>query len=87
MIIVNQDRDMIVNFDNIVNVYIKHSPNEKPDIRVNTLQDLELCLGSYTTEERAGQILDDIVYEYKKYSLDNKGSIKIDSKVYKMPLE
>lgn len=75
MIIVSQDKDNIINFDNLTQVYITQDEEEKAYfIRFETVDSLYEDLGEYDTEERAEEILRDIAHWYE-----------IDAKVYNMP--
>lgn len=75
MIIVSQDKDNIINFDNLTQVYITQDEEEKAYfIRFETVDSLYEDLGEYDTEERAEEVLRDIVHWYE-----------IDAKVYRMP--
>lgn len=77
MIIVSQDKDNIINFDNLTQVYITQDEEEKAYfIRFETVDSLYEDLGEYDTEERAEEILRDIVHWYE-----------IEAKVYRMPEE
>ena len=77
MIIVNQDRDKIINFDNLTQVYITQDEEETAYfIRYETVDSLYEDLGEYDTEERAEEILRDIAHWYE-----------IEAKVYRMPEE
>lgn len=75
MIIVSQDKDNIINFDNLTQVYITQDEEEKAYfIRFETVDSLYEDLGEYDTKTRAEEILRNIVYWYE-----------IDAKVYNMP--
>lgn len=75
MIIVSQDKDNIINFDNLTQVYITQNEEEKAYfIRFETVDSLYEDLGEYDTEERAEEVLRDITHWYE-----------IDAKVYNMP--
>lgn len=77
MIIVSQNKDNIINFDNLTQVYITQDEEEKAYfIRFETVDSLYEDLGEYKTEERAEEILRDIAHWYE-----------IDAKVYRMPEE
>lgn len=69
MIIVSQDKKNIVNFDNVGRVYAMKHPNEKPDVRCSTLPDLEIILGSYETEERAKEVLQEIIKRNARFAM------------------
>lgn len=75
MIIVSQDKEKIVNFDNLTQVYITQDEEETAYfIRYESVDSLYDDLGKYKTEERAKEILRDIAHWYE-----------IDAKVYNMP--
>ena len=77
MIIVSQDKEKIVNFDNLTQVYITQDEEETAYfIRYETVDSLYEDLGEYDTEERAEEILRDIAHWYE-----------IEAKVYRMPEE
>lgn len=77
MIIVSQDKDNIINFDNLTQVYITQDEEEKAYfIRFETVDSLYEDLGKYDTEERAEEVLRDIAHWYE-----------IEAKVYRMPEE
>lgn len=94
MIIVNQDRNMIVNFDNVENIDIVadlDGTGEIPfKIYFETYSSREE-LGKYKTEERAKEVLQEIVKEYEnvKAIFDcETGKLKNfinRPKIYKMP--
>ena len=68
MIIVGQDKEKIVNFDNLTQVYITQDEEETAYfIRCETVDSLYDDLGKYETEERAKEVLQEIVTRYKKY--------------------
>ena len=75
MIIVSQDKKSIYNFDNIKSIdIVKNEIYITDDI----LMDEEARIGEYNTEERAKEVLEDIV---------NKYSITPLAMIYKMPKE
>lgn len=43
-------------------------------------------IGEYKTEERAKEILKEIINKYRAYSTDMKAAITFPPKVYRMPL-
>lgn len=75
MIIVSQDRDKIVNFDNVEAVYIQDDEKEN-FIKCIATDGLDVDLGKYNTEERAKEVLQEIV---RYYAVANIGQ------VYEMP--
>ena len=86
MIIVSQDRKKIFNFDNISIIHIMD--NNK--IWVDTEKTCN-NLGTYKTEERAKEILQEIIqniYPKSNVDMDIDGiSFGVQSPVYEMPLE
>ena len=87
MIIVSQDKEEVFNFNEIFRLYIDEWSSEEfatePDcwcIKAEKASDNLICafLGKYTTEERAKEVLEDIV---------NKYSITLLAMIYKMPEE
>lgn len=101
MIIVSQDRRMIINFENIVGVLIRK--NVKEDIyQIQCKSENEKnarIIAKYKTEERAKEILNEIVKTYSSYMQLNGGPAIIQGqsdiapaifnipKVYKIPEE
>ena len=85
MIIVSQDKTKIVNFDNLTQIYITQDEEEKSYfIRYETVDSLYDDLGEYKTEERAKEVLQEILKYYaisdKDYPMDMKS-------YYDMPKE
>ena len=69
MIIVSQDKTKIVNFDNLTQIYITRDEEETATfIRYETVDSLYDDLGEYKTEERAKEVLQEIV----KATIENK---------------
>lgn len=80
MIIVSQDRAVLINFDNIESISIG-DPLEDNEGLFNILCDttnVQYKIGKYKTEERAEEVLQKIINAYKGYN---------DNKVYEMPEE
>lgn len=66
MIIVSQDKEKIVNFDNLTQVYITQDEEETAYfIRYETVDSLYDDLGKYKTEERAKEVLQEITRQYE----------------------
>lgn len=87
MIIVSQDKSEIINFDKVQNIYVSGR-----FISLNFELNNNEVIGTYETEERAKEVLNEIVKKYADclYSDDGYGSfqtITIPPKVYKMPEE
>lgn len=90
MIIVSQNKDEIVNFDNITNIMITDCDGDFviSAVALVGVDDVYRELGYYTTERRAKEILKEITQkyihiQYKKYGNDY---IK-QNQVYEMPKE
>lgn len=82
MIIVNQDKDMIVNFDNVENIDIVADLDGTGEIPFKiyfVTSSSREELGKYKTEERTKEVLEDIVQFYIRTEDQNK--------VYRMPKE
>lgn len=108
MIIISQDKMEIFNFDEIFRLYVDNWSNEEfatePNcfcIKVEKSSDNMICafLGEYKTEERAKEVLKEIVEKYSSY-LELKGGVALMQggmniqpnifnipKVYEMPTE
>ena len=89
MIIVSQDKETIVNFDNIVTLYvIKDCISEIKgldgyNIDYSTNDEINIVIATYKTEERAKEVLQEIIqtrnnFEYYKYADESKRN-EVDS--------
>lgn len=90
MLIVNQDRDKIVNFGNLTQVYITQDEEKIACfIRFETVDSLYDDLGEYKTEERAKEVLQEIISKYKTtlYNTKTNETVVNIPKVYEMPKE
>lgn len=87
MIIVSQDKDNIINFDNLTQVYITQDEEEKAYfIRFETVDSLYEDLGEYKTEERAKEVLQEIITRLGNWENMKMGQPSgICSPVYEMP--
>lgn len=88
MLIVNQDRDKIVNFGNLTQVYITQDEEKIAYfIRYETVDSLYDDLGEYKTEERAKEVLQEIISKYKTTLYNSKTNETVVNipKVYEMP--
>jgi len=63
MIIVSQDKNRIINFDNILQLYIIREPAtiKKYWIRYEDCNNSYVDIGAYETEERAKEVLQEIL--------------------------
>ena len=90
MIIVSQDKTKIVNFDNLTQIYITQDEEKTATfIRYETVDSLYDDLGEYKTEERAKEVLQEIVSKYKTTLYNSKTNETVVNipKVYEMPKE
>ena len=98
MIIVSQDKKEIINFDNVKEIYIKKwSTMEKGkvvwfyEINVDKRKDYETVIGTYPTEERAKEVLQEIIEFLDRKSLvemDEDGvTMQVLGNIYRMPKE
>ena len=90
MLIVNQDRDKIVNFGNLTQVYITQDEEKIACfIRFETVDSLYDDLGEYKTEERAKEVLQEIISKYKTTLYNSKTNETVVNvpKVFEMPKE
>lgn len=91
MIIVSQDKDMIINFENVVAIEIEECI-DKFSLEVNLLNNDHYGIAIYETEERAKEVLQEIVYEFRKCTTisDKYGNVMqccITPRMYEMPKE
>ena len=83
MIIVSQDKGKIINFDNMTRVYITFDEGDDDVcIRTETVDSLYEDLGYYDTEERAKEVLQEIIDMYKFNRCEAVGQ---KNAVYRMP--
>lgn len=88
MLIVSQDKETIINFDKVIAI----STSEGKIGVSDNLRDVDFCLiGEYQTEERAKEVLEEIVKEYENVkAIFDCTTRRIKNyinkpKVYKMP--
>lgn len=94
MVIVSQDKSMIINFNNIVSIYVikKYVSEEKGykgyNINFTTNEEINFVLATYETEERAKEVLQEIVSKYKVTLYNSKTNETVVNvpKVYEMPI-
>ncbi len=89
MIIVSQDKTELVNFDKIESIWI--CPDEEGRFTLEATADTNATLGYYKTEERAKEVLNEIIKTYLEFTTmtDRTGThvtiIKNKPKAYIMP--
>ena len=64
MIIVNQRKDIIINFTNVISIYVKEKDVQ---VLMNCIEDA-LILGKYATEKRAKEVLQEIIERYTNWN-------------------
>lgn len=79
MVIVNQAKDEIINFDNINNIFIFYDNEVKA---CGNVEDSIYSLGKYESEERAKEVLQEIIDMYKFNRCEAVGQ---KNAVYRMP--
>ena len=91
MIIVSQDKTKIVNFDNLIQIYITQDEEETANfIRYESVDSLYEDLGEYKTEERAKEVLQEIIKSYRDYrtaECDGYTNVLEETAVFDIPEE
>lgn len=90
MIIVSQDKERIANFDNLTQIYITNCEEDNAGyfIRFETVDSLYENLGEYKTEEKAKEVLQEIIQSYKDYrtaECDGYTDVLQRTAVYEVP--
>ena len=94
MIIVSQDKEEIINFNNVCHVYIDRaaeSEEGRVPIELESINDSFITIGFYNSVERAKEVLNEIVNEYSSYLEIKggpailKGSMDIQPNVFNIP--
>lgn len=93
MIIVSQDKCTIVNLDNIKTIELDRETHFKSIIIFRETNEVEtgvcgLLIGHYTTEERAKEILQEIIKSYRDYrtaECDGYTNVLQETAVFEMP--
>ena len=89
MIIVNQEK-RILNYDNIVDIDKTFGNEKDVSIIATTINNNDIVLGEYDTEERADEILEEIIEQYEHEEdckCDRSYLATLDNFTYKMPKE
>ena len=97
MLILSQDKLEIFNFNEIFRLYIDTWSSKEfatePDcwcIKAEKASDNMICafLGEYKTEERAKEVLQEIIEAYKESGITQIDNVQVENKViYEMPLK
>lgn len=86
MIIVSQNKALIVNFDNVNFIDVDIEDDEFV-VEINYGNSDWENIGWYKTEERAKEVLQEIVGKYRQWNKDSNDAVTIIPKVYEMPKE
>lgn len=81
MLILNQKKNIVINFFNVSSVYVQ---DKNVQVLITFMED-SLILGKYNTEERAKEVLNEIIELYKNQI--NKYHFTYVNNVYEMPKE
>ena len=81
MLILNQKKNIVINFLNVSSVYVQ---DKNVQVLITFMED-SLILGKYSTEERAKEVLNEIIELYKNQI--NKYHFTYVNNVYEMPKE
>lgn len=92
MIIVSQNKTELINFSNIVRLAVSNNAEGQALIEVhNFCDDFETVIGLYKTEERAKEVLREIIEKIKNKSTVEMDAIgvktEISDGIYEMPQE
>lgn len=93
MIIISQDKTMILNFEYIETIEIEN-PLENNDgkfkILCDTTSDNQYTIAEYKTEERAREVLQEIIKAYREYrtaECDGYTDVLQETAVFEMQVE
>jgi len=88
MIIVEQDNTYFVNYNNVICITVAVDEEETEyAIVAKMVKDNEIVLGIYNTEERAKEVLQEIVKCYKDTNYEYENCWCLRNLVYEMPEE
>ena len=80
MLILSQDKNGIVNFTNITSILV-----ENKELIARVTNGHKATLGEYDTEERAKEVLQEIIKTYKNENCDTGEAMYHEQLVYEMP--
>lgn len=90
MIIVSQDKDAILNFDNVIGIRTAVDVESKKEklIAIDIIDGERYYIAKYTTEERAKEVLEEIIKTYTCWENFKYGIAEgIGTPKYEMPKE
>ena len=93
MLIVSQDKDGIINFENItaIRLIVNLEDNKRNMIAIDTVDAERYTVAKYVTEERAKEVLQEIAQTYSSYlKLEGgpailQGQIDIQPNIFNIP--
>lgn len=65
MIIINQKKSALINFENVADIYIDNKETNKKIYATSSSGITQYTLGEYKTEERAKEVLSSIIASYQ----------------------
>lgn len=80
MLIISQEGKTIINFKRINFLNIEEADNNKFNILINYGDDMEGIIATYETEERAKEVLRDLLKSMNKQKFSMKPKINLDQK-------
>ena len=96
MLIISQDKMEVYNFDEIFRLYVDNWSNEEFAtesncfcIKAEKSSDNMICafLGEYKTEERAKEVLQEIIKAYKETNYEYENCWCLRNVIYEMPAD
>lgn len=88
MLILSQDKNVIINFNKALSIWIENPlNNDNSKFSIEVSADIDENLGYYATEKRAKEVLREIIEMYIDCNeqFDSSGLGYIRNKVYEMP--
>ena len=90
MIIVSQEKDAVLNFDNVIGIRtaIDIESNKETRIAIDTIEGERYYIARYSTEERTKEVLEEIIESYTNWNNLVYGQpTGVCSPKYEMPKE
>lgn len=87
MLILSQDKNVIINFNKALSIWIENPlNNDNSKFSIEVSADIDENLGYYDTEERAKEVLQEIIKVYKESGKKQIDDFIIETNVvYEMP--
>lgn len=90
MLIISQDKNFMINFNNFVYIDIEKNSFDKYVVEAyyNSKDEDYVWLGEYSTIEKAREILEEIIEEYKEEGICGVGDcFANNNRIFRMPRE